>query len=433
MASAGDVEEQKPEAVIAAPADSTKPGLLQKAATASGVSSLAAKSKSKYTSFAEEVGIVDTHDAAERTVSYNSSALGTWETFTFVRGTILKNKLLWGVLNYLLILSLAIAIITIFTCVDPAAVDTSRFEIISDFLKVFVGFLLGFFLTSSVNRWSDSVGGFLKLCDATRNMMMQLLALGVSEEKCKLVDRYGLLSAQFLVMELENRCLADEDAKVQRRDAVFKTLIDSGSLKEEEAVTLRQVTEYSSMMWVWIGSRLGRLAADGDVPHMASPTYARLMTLAEGAQGGIRKVHVSAKVQMPFLYVHCLALLVHLNNVLSSIRFGLTLGVTIAKVLSAYGIHIYGARMLTNDTKGNIPQDLQNLLTSFITCIFAPLMYQGFLQIGLVLSQPFDKSFGANLGSIPTARFIAELQKDLRHGMLMSREVHGWEKPSFKK
>lgn len=36
-------------------------------------------------------------------------------------------------------------------------------------------------------------------------------------------------------------------------------------------------------LWVWITSLLTRMAADGEIPPMASPTYGRVITMAEQA------------------------------------------------------------------------------------------------------------------------------------------------------
>jgi len=81
-------------------------------------------------------------------------------------------------------------------------------------------------------------------------------------------------------------------------------------------------------MWVWVGSLIGRMALDGDVPPMPSPTYGRIMNLAQAAQGGLRQVRTSIVVQMPFVYVHTLACLVHLNCILLAMTMGLALGTT---------------------------------------------------------------------------------------------------------
>jgi len=360
------------------------------------------------------------------------SSLATWHTIFYLDDTIWANRILWTMLSKVILLSLVLATLVVFTSFDPRSIDTSRFELISNFLKVFVGFLLGFYMTSSVKRWGDSVEGFLQLGDAVRNMMAQLTALGVAKEHIDVCTRYGLLSAEFLISELEARALPNDEERMEMKADTISVLEDKGELTADEAETIAKVDEISVLMWVWIGSRIGRLSNDDAIPGMATPCYARLMTLAERASQGIRGVHVNSKVQMPFLYVHCLALLVHFNNVLCAISFGLTVGTAVAAILARSGIHIHSSNVFTKDEKGSIPGDVQAILTSFIVNIFSPTMYQAFLQIGLILSQPFDNAFGNNLGQLPTLELITDLKTDLKNAEFMANNIHGWEAPAWK-
>merc|ERR1719158_1278739 len=109
-----------------------------------------------------------------------------------------------------------------------------KFTYLSNLLKVFVGLLLGFFLTSSVNRWGDAVGGFLTLFGAIRNLMLQFHALGCSEERRRMVARYGLLSCEFLVVELRLRTTRDRDLQKRERQAVRDLFVSQGRLLAEE-------------------------------------------------------------------------------------------------------------------------------------------------------------------------------------------------------
>lgn len=374
------------------------------------------------------------------------STLAGWKTLFFLEGTIWANRILWTMVLKVMLLSLTIMLLVVFTPFDANGIDTSRFAMISNFLKVFVGFLLGFYMTSSVKRWSDSVEGFLQLGDAVRNMMAQLTALGVPQEHLKDLTRYGVLSAEFLITELESRSLPDDEEIKAFREEVYQYCLEPhpetdknghviqvpAQLTQPEVETLRKVEEGSALMWVWIGSRIGRLSNDGLIPGMATPTYARLMTIAERASQGIRTVHVNSKVQMPFIYVHCLAVLVHLNNVLCAISFGLVTGTELAQLLMRAGFHVHPSNVMPADDKGSISSDVQAILTAFIINVFSPVMYQAFLQIGLVLSQPFDNTFGEKMGQLPTVEIVEDLKKDLKNAEFMAKNIHGWEAPMWK-
>merc|ERR1719321_918051 len=105
--------------------------------------------------------------------------------------------------------------------------------------------------------------------------------------------------------------------------------------------TMQKVSDRAGLCWVWVASLLGRLAQDGDIPPMASPTYGRLITLAQVAQEGIRKVRVSVAVQSPFVYVHTLVFLVHVNNIFCAVAFGCVLGTGIAAICARNNIYIW--------------------------------------------------------------------------------------------
>merc|ERR1719331_2733263 len=102
------------------------------------------------------------------------------------------------------------------------------------------------------------------------------------------------------------------------------------------------VHSHAALMWVWVVSLITRFSQDAEVPHMGSPTYGRLVMLANTAEEGIRQVVVASKVQLPFVYVHTLALLVHTNNLLCAVGFGCTLGSSLSTILARAGVHIWG-------------------------------------------------------------------------------------------
>ena len=62
----------------------------------------------------------------------------------------------------------------------------------------------------------------------------------------------------------------------------------------------KDIVDPAQTLWVWITSLLTRLAADGEIPPMASPTYGRVITMAEQAYQGIRAVRASIRVQPPY-------------------------------------------------------------------------------------------------------------------------------------
>lgn len=380
-----------------------------------------------------------------RVVNYETKRLATFSALTHLSGTVWTNRALWKNMGALFGVSLLFAFFLWLLVPDPGSVDASKFAAISNFLKVFLAFLLGFFMASSVGRWTTTVKGFLGLFNAVRNMCMQMHALGVQNEKIDHVVRYGIVSCVFLVSELE--MAVDSPAiKQAKSEMMWLHLKQKGLLTDGEAPVLEPLEDRASLIWIWVASKIGRYAQDGDIPPMNSGTYGRIMALCQSAQDGIRQVRSSISVQIPFIYTHMLACLVHLNNVLCALTFGLTLGSGMGAILSHHGIHspmvtyVYAKHTTTAAPdeanfyalhaagKQNPSGAGQAIFLSMFTCLVAPFMYQAFLQIALALAQPF----GSEEAAIPTDALIMKLRADLEHMERMSDNTPGWEKPVFK-
>merc|ERR1719443_2203062 len=104
-------------------------------------------------------------------------------------------------------------------------------------------------------------------------------------------------------------------------------------------------------------THISRAAQDQQVPHMGSPTYGRLVIIA-------------SRVQLPFVYVHTLALLVHCNNILCALSFGCTIGTSMAAILARLGIRLYDRGLLPGGEghpEGSLSKDLQTISLAFIT------------------------------------------------------------------
>merc|ERR1719162_2613294 len=263
-------------------------------------------------------------------MTYTMAWLKGWGVFSHWDNEALW-KALWKTLLQLQLLAAFVCFLTYNLMPDPTLLDATKFSEITSVLSMFVTLMLSFFLSTSVSRWIECVSGFLELFNSIRNLSMQLHAMGVEKGRSEMCLRYGVLSAHFLVHELRCRKLAPE--RVQEANSAMWQYLESGPseytrLEPGERQILEQLADRPGQMWVWVGSLIGRMALDGDVPPMPSPTYGRIMNLAQEAQGGLRQVRTSIVVQMPFVYVHTLACLVHLNCILLAVSLGLAVGTT---------------------------------------------------------------------------------------------------------
>jgi len=390
------------------------------------------------------------------TMTYDASVMSTWAVFT-IKGvkTAWHKKNTWMVMLQLTCVSFFVAILVLTFLSDPRAVDSSKFTSISVFLSVFVALLQGFFLASSVTRWYECTNGFLELFDAVRNLQVQFFALGVTDMKRFQCTRYGVLSGFLLSQELRMEGLPIEE----REGAIQKLWMDlevdeeppesmglspraeEGSspanrmyITKEESAMLQTVEEPAGMPWVWVASLVGRMAQDGDIPPMASPTYGRIMNLAQNAHQGIRQVKQSISVQAPFVYIHVLATLVHVNNIINAFSFGLTLGATLGTYMMR-GDREFEKWLIAHPkyrheaTERDLTADVENLVVIFFISMLGALVYQALLDVSISIAQPFVTSEG----EIPVDRLLTQLQQDLADGWVVANNLPSWEKPRFKK
>jgi predicted membrane chloride channel (bestrophin family) len=365
-------------------------------------------------------------------MTYSLAWLKSWRVFYIFKDTVWDNDALWKVMTRLMMLALFVGLLTYNFMPDPTLLDASKFSEITSVLSLFVTLMLSFFLSTSVKRWIECVSGFLELFNSIRNLSMQLHALGVQEQRSQMCLRYGVLSAHFLVHELRCRKLAPD--KVPAANSAMWQYLESGPseytrLEPGEREILEQLSDRPGQMWVWVGSLIGRMALDGDVPPMPSPTYGRIMNLAQAAQGGLRQVRTSIVVQMPFVYVHTLACLVHLNCLLLAISLGLATGTTTHGIRQYVHHYYYEEHPDPTIHVEPLTAQLQSLIVELLKGFFGPLLFQAFLEIAISVVSPFSDGDAA----IPVQRLTKGLETDLRQAAYLATHTPLWETPYFKK
>lgn len=357
---------------------------------------------------------------ASDSVSYNTATLGSLWILGKTSFTVWRRPALWKIAGLLFLFSFMIAILVLYTVDDPASLKGSKFSKLGTFLNVFVALLLGFFMSASMGRWYDCANGFMDLFDAVRTLQMQFYSLGVSEGKVDQVLRYGVLSARMLAEELH--CKASPTYGQPEIDEMWNNIASNEGpfsfITPEELKVIKQVNDPSGTIWLWVTMMLGRMAEDGDVPPMPSPTYGRLMGLAQSGHGGVRTVRASVNVQPPFIYVQILAALVHINNIINAISFGMTWGMTLGTTLERFHITPPGANHYSHGaTMKDVGRDVQNVIVSFFFSCFGPFIYQALLEVAIAIAQPFS----SHDGEIPTKRLIKNLERDLVDAKMVVR------------
>lgn len=372
---------------------------------------------------------------------YKASVLGTWESFAKLNTTVWASPRLWRMMGWLALISLVTAVCPLVLVHDPSKMNVAGLAKVSQFLNVVVGLLLGFFLTNSINRWYACVDGFLSLLDSVRNLQMQFIALGVPGDDAGCILRHAFASGVLLNEQLQFdykrlQLNFDLDAETDRMwNVINKRPVNLGYAGEEKMLLdeteiglLRDTRDPPSVIWTWIAASIGRLAQDGIIPPMASPTYGRIINLLEAAHGGIRQVRAAICVQTPWNYVQCLSALVHINNTINAIILGVVGGLVLSVSCQRY--HVFSTYRGSPATIQEMEQELEKLFCTSLYCVIGPMVYQALLLIGISLSQPFDDAET----KIPMDRFLNQLEEDMCDGVgLIASGDLGFEPPAFKK
>eukprot|EP00933_Yihiella_yeosuensis_P066275 TRINITY_DN7047_c0_g1_i1.p1 TRINITY_DN7047_c0_g1~~TRINITY_DN7047_c0_g1_i1.p1 ORF type:complete len:420 (-),score=94.60 TRINITY_DN7047_c0_g1_i1:196-1455(-) len=381
-------------------------------------------------------------------MNYDARKLVTFAVLLELGGTVWTKKTLWKQMLLLVTVSLLVSVMVVYSVKEPEKLDVSKFQKIAGFLKVFVGLLLSFFLSSSVNRWYRCTNGFQELFDAIRGLQMQLNALGVPKERSHQCMRYCVLSARCLFTDLHADCMPKDVRKAYDKkcwddlmtsDASSSTAwsnpqVSLAKVYPKERQSLEKLEDPSQTLWIWVTSLLTRMSQDGEIPPMPTPTYGRIIGIAEAAYKGIREVRSSICVQPPYVYVQMMAMLVSVNNLICAISFGMTLGVTEGIVLARF--HMNPMARKGGDASSNaVSHALQDAVIGCVLSFVGPFLYQALLEVCVCIAQPFagaGEEDASTAGRIPTEKLIYQLEKDLRDAEFMTESLPCWEQAYFK-
>jgi len=368
-------------------------------------------------------------------MTYHTTFLKGWQVFYVLSNTIWVQRALWQMMGRLFLVTLMVGFGSFMFMPDASHVDASRFREITAVLNIFLGLMLSFFLRESVARWVKCVDGFLGLFNAIRNLAMQLHALGVDKKRANICLRYGVMSAIILISDLKRMGLTVQESNA-KNDAMWAKLSSLPQTREnqfysvstQEQNLLKGTNDTPGQLWIWIASLVGRMALDGDVLPMASPTYGRIINLCQVAQDEIRVIRAAMFVKTPFLYVHTLATLVHVTNFLFAVALGFVLGTSLEGI-AKYAESCWYPEGYT-DTKLKRPaEEGQIIIIELLKCVLAPMLYQAFFMLGCSVSCPFANPDS----SIPVNRILSHLRDDLLDAEVLATNPPHWEAPSFKK
>lgn len=387
-------------------------------------------------------------NAKGKVTHYADESLLSWQALCFTTGTIFFNRRVWIVVPYVWFVMLVSASLVYFGVPNSQRMDTTKFNDFVVYLKVFITFLLGLFLSTAFKRWWASVGSFKHFMTAIKQLMFTLHALNVVDALFDEVKRLTITSCFIMNYEVQ----MESESSLEKRDELFGKTVDKlqrhgyiTPVEREELETSQKkmLGVHSTMIWTWIGEVMTRVKNEptkfGVKP--APPMYVRLLFLCHDCMRMVEELKTNLTVQVPFSYAHMLAWMIHVANILLAISCGLAMGSAMDEMVARSDVVVgpYDDSGMNEDTDAGgdgggaaggyadllLLQLLRRavpkrILTQFygavqvctmqlLVATLQPLLYQSFLVIAHSMCYPF----GNKMGHMPTESFIQQLQFEM--------------------
>lgn len=380
-------------------------------------------------SFVENTIVKDLYGATtikeqpQKLICYDPDELTGIRAFAHIGSSIFTSSAVWKNMVVVIGIAIGVALAAFLLIPDPSQVNLTELNAIAAFFKVFIAFMLGLHVSASYQRFQQLVVELTGLFGAVKQTQAELATLNVPSGQRKMVERYGLLSCRLFHFELHEMF---ESAKKRRKEwsTKFDELEGGGYVLRIERMELEKnlVTsqcDCSSLCWLWIASLITRMAQDGEIPPMASPTYNALLTLSKrDAIKAIRKGKQALAIQMPFPYAHMLATLVHVNNYCLAVICGLQMGTSVG--------NLYRAIMDMKYTMLGKP--ITNICTQMVVVLMIPFFYQAFLQVASLMCSPVNHvDF-----PLPVEPLINKLERELEAQEAIIENPPHWPAPAYK-
>jgi hypothetical protein len=281
------------------------------------------------------------------------------------------------------------------------------FKYLANIIRVLLAFILALYLSASLKRWWVAMSAMSKFFDSVKSLMLVEAAVGSSLERRATTRRYAVLSAYILRHEVRTMFQSDEHEQEKWVTTVGQSML-RGWMLHEEMVILNNCSEprnRASLIWSWIGVLVGQTFASLTEKGQP-PVAAQLTKLALAAMCALSNVKTSVSYQIPLSYVHTVAVLVHVNNILLAVLIGVS---TASQAQRA----VESDSALEGDASRAVKQDfarsIQRMIVYGFSLFVNPLIYQAFLHIGTCLNDPFSEHGSA----FPIHEFVDELEETL--------------------
>merc|ERR1740130_2102231 len=308
----------------------------------------------------------------------------------------------------------ALSAVTVFFIPRASKFDTSRFEGFATFLKFFIVFMLGIYVSQAFKRWWFTVTSFEKFLIAIRQMVFMLHTIRVTPASRKLIETYCVASGYILNIEVRNAQIVESKDHVDMLH-LERWLVRKGFLTQEEMHQLGQGAgsplSCTRAIWAWIGELISHPVVEEGVAVLP-PFVVRTIVLCQACVSEVENLKMNITMQTPFMYSQLLAILVHVNNTILAICCGMTIGSSMNEIRRR-SEQLEGVRD-TERSELTVTEQfygaIQTTGLQLIPVLLTPMLYVAFLHIAHMLCSPFgDESY-----HLPTETLIARLHSELK-------------------
>lgn len=334
----------------------------------------------------------------EPITTYDPEELTNWKALVAIAGTVFAQRLVVGIIVMQFVTACVVVALFYYFVKDPRgySIDTTK-DIIKT-ITISIAFLLGLFLSACVGRWWSTIKELEKLFGAVKKLVMTAINLGIQRSSRETLARRLVLSVRMLDAELQStkRTALEKDFdEGVYWERVFKDMRETKKMRGEEYSLLNRAParQRSFFSWSLVSKELKYHRKTLCGPQGSDVLgYDRLCGLVQDGVAALSAIRTTSSFQLPYIYVHLLAFMVHLVNMLTAISTGVTVGI----MFSMSRVH-------------NTPLDFNALASNAVFLVVQAFVYQAFLTIGAALSFPLT----GTAYNVPLAKMVDTLDAQL--------------------
>jgi len=336
--------------------------------------------------------VVGTFTDDTTVLTYDPMSFTNYDGVFAYQGTIFAQKAMWAITASNIIIIFAIAVAMYFLVGQPRELSTDTISKVIKAVSILIGFLIGLFLSACVNRWWQTIKSLEKLFGCCKKLVMLSNNLGIYKEAKELLCRRVILSIRMLEKEIEG--LTAEEWNAVFEDFLQKQIITEA---EQDLMLTVPADQRSFFTWSLVSAVLKKVQ-----PSVDPMSFDRISAHVLDGLGANSALKTLMAFQFPFLYVHMLAFMVHLCNLLIAIGTGFAVG-----------------RLLCLSRVGS-PLDTAGISNELLFFLLQTFFYQAALFIGASLSFPIaaEKQAHLHMYSLPFKGMVEKLEKQL-HMMIV--------------